>query len=236
MIPAYNEAKNIEQVIRGVKARTDAFIFVIDDGSKDDTARIASKAGAYVIRHPFNMGYGVALQTGYKFATAHGFDILLQMDGDGQHLPESIPVFFETVASGRYDVLIGSRFLGSGGYNPGLLKQAGIFLFKLIIRMINGARITDPTSGFQCMNRDVFEIFTDDSFPCDYPDTNIIIRLHRMGFRVGELPVDMRPNPEGRAMHKGVFKILYYFFTMFLSIFITMISRGSYFRDKAKSR
>ncbi len=232
IIPAFNEGKNIATVIEGIRKHTDADIIVINDGSRDNTATQAKKAGAYVISHPFNMRYGVALQTGYKFALKNGYDLLLQMDGDGQHLPSSIPIFFDMLEKGECDVLVGSRFLGLGGYHPGILKTIGIGLFKVIIRIMNGERITDPTSGYQCMNRKVFSIFTDDSFPCDYPDTNVIIRLHRMGFIVKELPVNMQPNPEGRSMHRGAFKIIYYFFTMSLSIFITMISDRDYLRDK----
>ncbi|MFZ5572841.1 MAG: glycosyltransferase family 2 protein [Thermodesulfobacteriota bacterium] len=232
IIPAFNEENNIANVIAGIREHSDADIVVINDGSHDETAQKAREAGAYVISHPFNMKYGVTLQTGYKFALKNGYDILLQMDGDGQHLPGSIPLFFEVLEKGECDVLVGSRFLGEGGYHPGLLKSIGIGMFKIIIRIMNGVRITDPTSGYQCINRKVFSIFTDDSFPCDYPDTNVIIRLHRMGFVVKELPVNMRPNPEGRSMHRGAFKIIYYFFTMSLSIFITMISDREYLRKK----
>jgi len=233
IIPALNEGNNIVGVICGIKKCTAADIIIIDDGSKDLTAKKARETGAYVISHPFNMGYGVALQTGYKFAVRHDYDFLLQIDGDGQHFPDTIPEFFREVESGACDVLIGSRFLGRGGYHPGFLKSSAIFLFKIIIRLINKTKITDPTSGYQCMNREVFTVFTDDSFPCDYPDTNIIIRLHRMGFIVKELPVNMQKNPEGRSMHRGTFKLLYYFFKMFLSIFISIISNLDYYRKKA---
>ena len=106
-----------------------------------------------------------------------------------------------------------------------------ISLFKIIIRIF-GTKITDPTSGFQCLTREVVEVFTNDSFPCDYPDTNVIVRLHRMGFIVQEFPVFMKQTPIGRGMHKGAFTIIYYFFTMFLSIFITLISDRDYFRHK----
>lgn len=233
IIPAYNEGENIANVIQGIKSVTDVDVFIIDDGSKDLTSQKAKQAGAHVISHPYNMGYGVALQTGYKYALRHDYDVLLQIDGDGQHLPDAIPEFFKKVESGDCDVLIGSRFLIKGGYHPILLKKIGIFLFKVIIRLINRARITDPTSGYQCMTKEVFRIFTDDSFPCDYPDTNIIIRLYRMGFVVKELPVRMRENPEGRSMHKGAITLLYYFFTMFLSIFISLISSKNYYKKKA---
>jgi len=233
IIPAYNESKNILNVIENIKKVTDADIIVIDDGSKDQTRRQALKAGVFVISHPFNMGYGVALQTGYKFAIRHHYDILLQIDGDGQHTPDSIPLFFERVEAGDCDVLIGSRFLGSNSYKPSLPKRIGIQLFKIIIRMINRTKITDPTSGYQCMTKEVFEVFTDDDFPCDYPDTNIIIRLHRMGFIVKELPVQMKENPEGKSMHHGTFTVMYYFFKMFLSIFISLISKKKLFKKEA---
>jgi len=223
IIPAFNEEENIVSVIEGVKRYSDASITVIDDGSRDRTSERAKEAGALVISHPFNMGYGVALQTGYKYAVKKGYDFLLQMDGDRQHDPKYIEELFKVVQSGECDVAIGSRFLGENKYSMGLLKFIGIWIFRIIIRIFNGERITDPTSGYQCLNRNVFEVFTEDVFPCDYPDTNIIIMLHRMGFTIKEIPVSMKPNPEGRSMHQGVFTLTYYFFKMFLAFFIALI-------------
>ena len=223
VIPAFNEAENIASVIAGVKSATDADVIVIDDGSLDYTAEKAAAAGALVIRHPFNMGYGVALQTGYKHAVRKKYDVVLQMDGDGQHHPGAIDDFFTQVESNECDVVIGSRFLRTGGYNVGYLKLFGIRLFRIIIKIISNETITDPTSGFQCLNRDVFTIFTKDSFPCDYPDANIIIMLFRKGFIIRELPVIMIQNPEGRSMHQGIFTKVYYFFKILFSIFIVLI-------------
>lgn len=228
IIPAFNEEENIASVIAGIKNQTDADIIVIDDGSKDLTAEKAGKAGAFVIRHPFNMGYGVALQTGYKYAVKKKYDYLLQIDGDGQHDPNAIPEFFKQIESVEYDMVLGSRFLGESHYKAGVLKTIGIGLFSFIIQFICGERITDPTSGYQCLNRKVFTFFTQDSFPCDYPDANIIIMIHRMGFTIKEIPVVMDVNPVGRSMHKGFFTLAYYFFKVFLSIFITLI------REKAR--
>ena len=228
IIPALNEEENIASVIAGIKNQTDADIIVIDDGSKDFTAEKAGKAGAFVIRHPFNMGYGAALQTGYKYAVKKKYDFLLQIDGDGQHEPNAIPEFFKQIESDKLDVVLGSRFLGEGNYKAGALKTIGIGLFSFIIQVICGERITDPTSGYQCLNSKVFTFFTQDSFPCDYPDANIIIMLHRMGFTIKEIPVVMDVNPAGRSMHKGFFTLVYYFFKVFLSIFIALI------REKAR--
>jgi hypothetical protein len=233
IIPAFNEQENIAAVVRGVKLHTDADIIVIDDGSTDLTFDKAKDAGAFVIRHPFNMGYGTALQTGYKYAVAQKYDFLLQMDGDGQHDPGSIPGFLKLMESGQYDVVIGSRFLGKYHYHVGILKSLGIALFKFIIRITTGREITDPTSGYQCLNRNVFVFFTDDLFPRDYPDADIIIVLHTAGFRIREIPVQMRKNSSGRSMHKGMLTLVYYFFKIFLSIFIILIRDESHYQKEA---
>jgi glycosyltransferase involved in cell wall biosynthesis len=227
IIPAYNEEKQIASVIEGIRKYSDADIVVIDDGSEDKTAECASSAGARVIRHPFNMGAGVAVQTGYKYAFANDYETLLQIDGDRQHHPAHIPDMFEMVENRQCDMVIGSRFLKSNQYKAGLLKSAAIKLFRRVISMITGETITDPTSGYRCMNRTVFLCLTEDGFPHDYPDANIIIVLHRMGFKMAELPVTMLPNPEGRSMHRGIFKISHYFFKVFLAIFITLLRKKS---------
>ncbi|MBM4272173.1 MAG: glycosyltransferase family 2 protein [Deltaproteobacteria bacterium] len=225
IIPAYNEEKNISSVIAGIRKYSEDDIIVVDDGSDDFTGAVAQNAGAFVIRHPFNLGYGVALQTGYKYAAEKHYDFVLQMDGDGQHKPEFIPALFREVESGDCDIVIGSRFLGESRYKSGLLKSLGIKLFRLTIRLVTGEKITDPTSGYQCLHRKVFEYFTGDYFPSDYPDANVIIMLHRAGFRIREIPVEMLPNPEARVMHHGVFTISFYLFKVFLSIFITLIRK-----------
>jgi glycosyltransferase involved in cell wall biosynthesis len=223
IIPAYNEEDTIVPVIEGVKKYTDADIIVINDGSSDLTGERAREAGAFVISHPFNMGYGAALQTGYKYAVKNKYDLLVQIDGDGQHDPKYIPALFNEVESGRCDVAIGSRFLGEGDYPLGVLKWMGIHLLRLATRCFIHEKITDPTSGYQCLNRDAIETFTKDIFPSDYPDANTIIFLHWMAFTIKEIPVSMRPNLEGRSMHKGVFRVTYYFFKMFLSFLIALI-------------
>jgi glycosyltransferase involved in cell wall biosynthesis len=227
IIPAYNEGNNISSVIRDIqKYGGAADIIVIDDGSRDFTAVIAQEAGAFVIRHPFNMGYGVALQTGYKYAVEKNYDVLVQMDGDGQHSAKFIPGLFKEVESFAFNVVIGSRFLGQDQYKTGFLKSVGIGIFRHIIWITTGEKITDPTSGYQCLSRKVFEFFTKDHFPCDYPDANVIIMLHRAGFKIKEIPVEMMPNPERRSMHRGIFTISYYLFKVFLSIFVTLIRKS----------
>jgi len=225
IIPTYNEEKNIAAVISGIMKYCKVNIVVIDDGSTDSTVEIARREVVFVIRHPFNMGYGVTLQTGYKYALKHHYDVLVQIDGDGQHSAKFIPEFFKEVESSDCDVAIGSRFLVQSQYRAGFLKSVGIKIFRHIILWITGEKITDPTSGYQCLNRKVFEFFADDHFPYDYPDANVIIMLHRAGFKIKEIPAEMMPNPEERSMHRGILTISYYFFKMFLSIFITLIRK-----------
>ena len=227
IIPTHNEEKQIASVIKDIKKYSDADIVVIDDGSGDMSAAIARKAGAFVIRHPFNMGAGAAVQTGYKYASENNYDYLLQIDGDGQHHPRYIPDMFAIVENHKCDIVFGSRFLNDNQYKPGFLKYSGIKIFRQIIKIITGEIISDPTSGYRCMNRNVFNQFTEDFYPCDYPDANIVILLHRMGFNISELPVMMMPNPEGRSMHRGIFKITYYFFKVFLSILVILLRKKS---------
>ena len=168
IIPAFNEKENIVSVVAGIKDHSDVDIVVINDGSSDLTAKNAKEAGALVINHPFNMGYGVALQTGYKYAVKKDYDFLLQMDGDGQHDPKYISKLFDEVESDKCDIVIGSRFLGEGNYKAGVLKSIGIKLFNSIIRITCGKRVTDPTSGYQCLNKKVVTFFTHDSFLSNY--------------------------------------------------------------------
>jgi glycosyltransferase involved in cell wall biosynthesis len=232
LLPAFNEELTIRSVIACIRAQVSYPILVVDDGSYDQTAKNARDAGVSVIRHPYNMGYGTALQTGYKYAFRKGFSTLVQMDADGQHDPSAIQAMVNRVESGECDLLIGSRFLGGLSYNSGLLKSIGVGLFRLVIRVITGKRITDPTSGYQCMNRRIIGFFTGNSFPYDYPDANVIVTLHRVGFRIEEHPVAMLPNPFGRAMHRGVLRIAYYIFKVSLAIFVALLREKKFYSQE----
>lgn len=222
IIPAYNEAKRISSVIGNIReAMPTAAVLVINDGSCDDTAAVADRVGAIVVSHPFNMGYGAAIQTGYKYARSKGFEFLVQLDADGQHDPTCIPALLEPVVSGAADVAVGSRFLGTS-YRPPLARRAGMALFRTIVAAVTGNPVTDTTSGFQAFNSKVTDFFCTDVFPVDYPDADMLIMLHRVGIRVTEVPVRMFENSEGKSMHSG-FKPLYYIFKMLLSIGVTLL-------------
>jgi glycosyltransferase involved in cell wall biosynthesis len=232
LIPAYSEGARIGSVIRGVKERYPSLeIMVIDDGSRDDTRSQAIEAGARVISHPYNLGYGVALQTGYKYALKEGFEVLVQIDGDGQHDPASIRLLLDSVQKGDTDLAIGSRFLETEGidgerlpYQAPLIRRCGMWLFGTIASLIIKQKVTDPTSGYQAMNRRVLEWVSSDKFPWDYPDADLIIMLHRAGFRIQEVPVRMYENRGKKSMHSG-WKPIYYVFKMFLSILVTLMRK-----------
>jgi len=226
IIPAYNEGAKIAAVIDRVRQVSPDFdILVVNDGSKDDTAAAAAAAGATVVSHPFNMGYGVAIQTGYKYASAKGYDFLVQIDGDGQHDPAYIPTLLAPVIAGEIDFALGSRFLEVESYEPSVPRRVGMAIFRKLVSVIIGMRITDSTSGYQAFNRRVIRYFTTEVFPYDYPDADMIIILHRAGFTIREIPVRMYANVEGKSMHSGL-KPLYYLFKMFLSIFVTLLRKG----------
>lgn len=228
LIPAYNESVRIAGVIEDIKRAVPTLpVLVINDGSRDDTAVVARRAGAVVVSHPFNMGYGAAIQTGYKYARDKGYDFLVQLDADGQHDPSSIPALLKPVVAGETDVAIGSRFL-STNYRPPLARRAGMVLFRWIVSLVTGTFVTDTTSGFQAFNRDVIKFFCSDVFPVDYPDADMLIMLHRVGFRMTEVPVRMYENSEGKSMHSGL-KPIYYMFKMLLSICVTLM------RERRKS-
>ncbi len=216
LIPAFQEAERLGSVLEGVaRAGFACQVVVVDDGSRDGTAGVAARAGARVLRHPFNLGYGAALQTGYKFALERGASFLVQMDADGQHDPADVPALLAAVERGDCDLVVGSRFLGRGDYRMGAFRTLGRRVFQAIARLA-GLALSDPTSGFQAMNRRVLEVYARDFFPTDYPDLDVLLTAWRNGLRVGERPVQMRPGARASTLHGGL-RSVYYVYKMLLS-------------------
>lgn len=230
IIPAYNEERGLARVIAQVRQEApESDILVVNDGSRDDTARVAREAGATVLSHAFNMGYGVTIQTGYKYAYAHGYDFLVQIDADGQHDPTFINQLLEPVVKGETDLVLGSRFLWFDSYRPSFSRRLGILFFRKLVTTLIGRSITDPTTGYQAFNREVMRFFTTDVFPCDYPDADVLVTLNLAGFSIREVPVRMFANPTGKTMHSGA-KPLYYMFKMCLSIIVTLLRNRQFYR------
>lgn len=217
LIPAWNEEANLPGVLASLSSVVEGFeVLVVDDGSKDRTAAVAREHGAHCVRHPFNLGYGASLQTGYKYALRHGFALVCQMDADGQHRAEDVTRLCAPVEAGELDLAIGSRFLEPTDYADSALKGTGRSLFGGIARFF-GLRVTDPTSGFQVLNEKVLRLYSSEHFPSDFPDVDVLLAAHRAGVRIGELTVEMREEPRVSTMHSGL-RPIYYVYKMLLSI------------------
>jgi len=223
VIPAFNEEKNIGRVLEGIRrCAPEIPVLVVNDGSRDLTARISREHGAKVISLPFNSGYGVTLQTGFIFALKNGYTTVLQMDADGQHDPRYIVDMLQEIQHENLDVVIGSRFLGDNNYKTTFLKRIGMFIFGNLASLFCGQRVSDPTSGFQALKGKAIHFVASEYYPPDYPDADFIIMLHRYGFKTREIPVTMHPSPGNKSMHSG-HKTIYYVFKMFLSIIVTLL-------------
>jgi len=225
IIPAFNEAGVIGKVVSGAAASLpDADIVVIDDGSSDTTAEIARKTGAITLRLSLNCGYGVALQTGYKYAEANGYKFILQMDADGQHESEYLQHIFRALSENDVDIVIGSRFLNNESYQPPPIRRIGMRFFASLASLVLRQKITDPTSGFIGINSRALPFLVSGYFPTDYPDADVIIMLHKRGFKIREISVKMHSGSKG-SMHRGL-RPLYYIYKMLLSMFISLISKS----------
>src|SRR4051812_15234095 len=184
-------------------------VLVIDDGSTDDTLR-RIPSGVTVVSLPFNLGIGGAMQTGYKYAALHGYDVAVQVDGDGQHRPSEVRRLVESVLNGETDLAVGSRFLEPTRYRQTFVRRVGAFVLGALIRVLTGLSITDCTSGFRAANRRVIRAFAH-WYPEDYPEPEVILLLHRAGYSIGEFSVRMRQRRVGQSsigLLGGLFYVL----------------------------
>jgi glycosyltransferase involved in cell wall biosynthesis len=199
IVPAFNEERNVGRVIEEIRAFDPAFeIVVVDDGSTDRTAEVAAKRGATVLRLPFNLGIGGAVQTGYHYALEHGFQLAVQIDGDGQHDPSQLDKLLAPLLAGEADVVVGSRFAEGGKYAAGRSRRLGIRLFAALVSALCRQRLTDTTSGFRAVNRKGICLFAAD-YPHDYPEVEAIVMAVRQRLRLREVAVSMRVREAGHS-------------------------------------
>lgn len=225
IIPAYNEGGGIAKVVRGIRTDFPGIdVVVVDDGSTDDTVAEASGAGAKVLSLVNNMGYGIALQTGYKYAVSQGVhEYCVQMDGDGQHNWQDIGKLLEPVVQKRADLVIGSRFInGQNGYTIPLARRLGIWFFRTLVQLYTKQNVKDITSGLQAFNSKLLKRYVSDTLPYYYPDADVLILLIKGGFRVVEVSTPMREG-NGKSMHTGICSQGYYVATMVLSILVILL-------------
>jgi glycosyltransferase involved in cell wall biosynthesis len=224
VVPAYNEAESIAQVIEEIRAFDPDFaVVVVDDGSTDCTSRIAREAGAHVLTLPFNLGIGGAVQTGYQYARDEGYDVAVQVDGDGQHDPAQIPLLLAPLIDDRADMVVGTRFAGERRYRAPFARRLGIGIFARVVSWIVRQRVTDTTSGFRAVNRRGIALFAAE-YPPDYPEVESTVLVHRAGLRLLEVPVAMRVRAGGRSSIR-VFDSVYYMIKVLLALFIDLFRR-----------
>ena len=225
IVPAYNEEGMVARVVRDINEHAPDFdIVVIDDGSLDATAAVASAAGAAVIQHPFNLGIGGAVQSGFKYALRHGYDVAAQVDGDGQHKPAYLPELLAALKTGEEaDMVCGSRFRGDPGYKVPFGRRLGNLIFSVVLTAITRQRITDPTSGFRMTNRRGIELFARD-YPHDYPEVEALLMLHSHHLRLHEVPVRMNARGFGRSSIDYP-RSAYYMAKVLLAIFVGLFRR-----------
>ena len=199
VIPALNEADSIAHVVATIRQHLAwADVVVINDGSTDLTSAVAESTGAIVLHHPYNVGIGASVQTGFIFAAEHGYEVVLRSDGDGQHDPRDLCRLIETLQTTESDMVVGTRFLEKRGYGATLPRRIGILLLARLISTIIGQPITDPTSGLAAFNRQAIQLFAH-VYPHDYPEPEGLVVAHRAGLRIHEIPVTMKPRYAGRS-------------------------------------
>ncbi len=225
VVPAHNEAGRIGDVVSEIRRKApEVDIVVIDDASQDHTGAEARATGCKVIRLPVNLGIGGAVQAGFKYAHESGYDIVVQIDGDGQHDPGFLGELIEPVLRDQADMVIGSRYFPGAedrDYKTPITRKVGIALFSWLTTIIIGRRITDVTSGFRAINRKVLSFFARE-YPTDFPDSEAAILVHYLGGRIQEIPVKMRLRRGGKSSTTPI-KSLYYPFKVVISILATLL-------------
>jgi glycosyltransferase involved in cell wall biosynthesis len=224
VVPALNEEAAVGRVIDEIRLFDPGFdIVVVDDGSTDRTAGVADDRDAHVLRLPFNLGIGGAVQTGYRFAFEHGYDIAVQVDGDGQHDPSQLPAVLAPVLAGEADVCVGSRFAGGSGYQSSFMRRVGIRLFASVVSAVVRQKVTDTTSGFRAVNRKGIALFAAD-YPHDYPEVEATVMSVKHKLRLREVPVEMRERAGGESSITAL-RSIYYMTKVLLAIFVGLFRR-----------
>ena len=224
VIPAYNESESVVAVIDAVRSAMDESwdIVVIDDGSDDGTGARAAEAGARIVRTPYNLGIGGAVQTGFIYARDRGYDQMVQIDGDGQHEPAAVELLQNSMTESGADMICGSRFLSENySYPAPISRRTGIHIFAFLLSTLLRQRITDPTSGFRLYNRRAIELFASD-YPHDYPEVEVVMMLHQHRLKMKEIPVQMNLREEG-VSSISMTKSAYYMVKVLLALFVGLL-------------
>ena len=222
IIPAYNEEKNIRSLIVDIRQTVPDFDFVIiNDASKDNTKAVCESLNAKIISLPVNLGIGGAVQTGFMYARENGYDIAIQVDGDGQHDPAHLEQLISPIITEYADVSIGSRFIDKYGFQSTFMRRVGIKFFRILVRLLTGIDITDCTSGFRAYNKCAIQCLAK-CYSQDYPEPESIITLCNHGFKIVEVPVEMKERLAG-VSSINTLRSIYYMIKVSLAILIAKI-------------
>ena len=223
IIPAYNEAESITNVIAKLKQDMPrADYVVVNDCSKDSTMDKLREAEASYLNLPINLGIGGGVQTGYKYALLNDYDIAVKIDGDGQHDTQYLQAVIQPIIAGEKDIVIGSRFLKKEGFQSSGLRRVGITFLSALIRLCSGVKIYDVTSGFRAVSREYIKIYATD-YPVDYPEPEAIVMAALAGARIGEVPVIMKERQGGESSISA-FKSVYYMIKVSLAVILCRIT------------
>jgi glycosyltransferase involved in cell wall biosynthesis len=225
IVPAWNEAGAIARVVSEITSvGPDIEVVVVDDASSDDTAGIAEAQGATVLRLPFNVGIGGAVQTGFRYALEAGYQRAVRLDGDGQHDASQIPRILAPIEAGLADLVIGSRFVDPGGaYRPPFARRMGIRVFARLVTVLGGQKVTDTTSGFIALDRAGIELFAAE-YPHDYPEVEATLVALRSGLRLAQVQVEMRERTTGTSSITFI-RSLYYILKVTLALLVASMRR-----------
>ena len=225
IVPAHNEQGTVGRVVREIRAvDPELEVVVVDDGSVDRTAAEAAEAGARVIRLPFNLGIGGAVQTGFRYAFEHGYELAVRLDGDAQHDPGQLARLVAPVLAGEADIVVGSRFVAPSGYRPPLARRIGIVLFARVVSLLVRRRVTDTTSGFQALNRRAIALFAAD-YPHDYPEVEATLMVFKHKLTLAEVPVTMRERESGSSSITAL-RSVYYAVKVLLAVLVGALRRN----------
>jgi len=224
IVPAFNEERNVGRVLDELRALDPGLdVVVVSDGSTDRTADVASARGAHVIRLPFNLGIGGAVQTGFRHAWEEGYELAVRLDGDGQHDPAELRSLVAPVVAGEADLVVGSRFVAGGGYRSSAARRIGIRVLARVVSLIARQRLTDTTSGFQACNRRAIAVYAAD-LPHDYPEVEGMVMAIKHRIRLVEVPVSMREREHGQSSI-GALASIYYMIKILLALFVDLFRR-----------
>lgn len=225
IIPAYNEAQNIDNLIQNIVNNYPQYDYVIiNDGSTDQTYEICKQKGYNILNLSVNLGIGGAVQAGYLYAKRNHYDIAVQIDGDGQHDVAYVKDVIEPILQGQADVVVGSRFVKKEGFQTTSSRRMGILLLSLFIKICTGKRIYDVTSGFRAANSKFIDIYSMD-YPRDYPEPEALVIAMVYGGQVKEVPVIMKER-QGGTSTINLKRSVYYMIKVTLAIFIRRLSYG----------